>query len=722
MSNMRAFPIAATKDHHRKDFSRPDNEVGTTTGMGREDYEHLKSMMGDRGGHRAEESHRVRAPGPMAAMAPNFGLVQTMRRGPGLSAPVAVSSPSAVSPETSPTAAKAAGPAPPETEPGKPPSMVDSASVPALQRVDSAIAGIQQQTGVDLAAAQVALPQKPPAEPPSPEGPATAEEATADKPFEVKTRRQRLYEEKQKQISDFATRKRFVDFCVEFLDTVRGGEFNKCVRILDTIQQVDRVRDPEAPGGRTFFMQTRMLSNNEKSFHTYDDTLFEVVNYVDPRNNFTPLLWACMHDDHRIADLLLTCKANPQVQHPLKKCVIWNRPMCAEVLVRHGADKLQRDETGKIPFDYIGVKKTESIWNKYDKTFFLMSGVVSGACSSPWFCSLCFSGCNTVEQAHKCNSTEDAEGTGSEAGSPQKIQTAGKNSKKKLAAKVFDTATQKAAEKQSFLEDDQTFMRELLKPTEEDYVFLRKKQQENELKPIQLWASSLEETAFVQDLTQPPLFFAITADSSVTLREQPGFEHATSGGNVVKAAPGTMWQQIGIEPVYGEPLCHWVCLSNGMPGVKGWTLWDRRAWHHEATRLGIHTGDKNSSKTLHKEMSLAFVNMTLASAQQSDAWKSVPDLMPIQIFNSMIRKIVQPKSAVPLRARSGPTLADCCIVTGPAFKVGESVLCAGQIVLDGGWVFYQVKRRHYGELNRECNGNGWLCARAKDYVTVVLKA
>lgn len=78
---MKVFPIAVTKDHYRKDFSKPDNEVGTVSGMGRDDFEHLKSMMGDRGGHKAENSHRVRAPGPMAAMAPQFGLVQSMRKG-----------------------------------------------------------------------------------------------------------------------------------------------------------------------------------------------------------------------------------------------------------------------------------------------------------------------------------------------------------------------------------------------------------------------------------------------------------------------------------------------------------------------------------------------------------------------------------------------------------------------------------------------------------------
>eukprot|EP00392_Amoebophrya_sp_AT5.2_P000587 g588.t1 len=359
--------------------------------------------------------------------------------------------------------------------------------------------------------------------------------------------------------------------------------------------------------------------------------------------------------------------------------------MCAEVLIRHGADKLQRDEKGRIPYDYIGMKNSDYIWNA-----------------------------KGTDPAAEKDQGPDDQGGKSKADFVKKTST-----QQKLAAKVFDVETQRAAEKKAFLEDDETFMRELLKPTEEDYVFLRKKQRENELKPVQLWASSLEETCFVQDLAQPPFFFAVTAERAVILKG--GNSPSEFNGQIVKATPGQIWQQIGMEPVYGEPLCHWVQLTNGMPGVKGWTLWDRRKWHHEATRLGIHTGDKNSSKTLHKEMSMAFVNMTLASAQQQDAWKSVADLMPVQIFNSALRRIVQPRSAVPLRARSGPTLADCCIVPGPPFKVGESVLCAGQVVLDGGWVFYQVKRRHYGELSREKPGNGWLCARAKDYVSVVLK-
>ena len=70
-------------------------------------------------------------------------------------------------------------------------------------------------------------------------------------------------------------------------------------------------------------------------------------------NSFTLLQASVTHDNDKLCDLLLLLKANPAVQHPLKKCVIWTRPKCCEVLIRHGADRLLQDEHGKIPFDYL---------------------------------------------------------------------------------------------------------------------------------------------------------------------------------------------------------------------------------------------------------------------------------------------------------------------------------------------------------------------------------
>ncbi|CAD7963142.1 unnamed protein product [Amoebophrya sp. A25] len=651
--------LVQAKDHYRKDFSKPQNEIGSVVGIGQSDYEHLKQIVGDRGGHKAEESHRVRAPAPMAAIAANYGLVPTIRkRSDGDESPSArLLSPKARTPAPqSPTAKSEIGGLLRGDDTTEPPDSPDSPTGKPPGGLAGMLGKAKAAEGGDAAA----VPTTPPLD-------------DGGVPFEIKTRRQRLYEDRLAQISDYAGRKRFIDFCTEFLDVVRSGDFTKSVRMLDTIQQVDRARDESSPGGRTFFQQTRLLNNQEKNYKTYDDALFEVVNYIDPRNQFTALLWACMHDNHRIADLLLTVKADPQVQHPLKKCVIWNRPRCAEVLIRHGADKLQRDEKGKIPFEYLGSKRIQNLG--------LGGSMVTG------------------------NSAKN----------------------KRLEARVFDLASQKAAEKNLFLDDDHVFMKELLKPTEEDFIFMEKKQREAELRPVKLWAGCLEETSFVQDLTEPPHFFVITADKAVDVQN-------STGGRAFKAMPGTIWQQLAIEPVPGEPLQHWIKISNGLhPSsaqlagntnasypTSGWVLWDRRQWHHEATRLGI-SGTGKSSKTLHKEMSMAMVNMNLASAQQSDAWRSVPAMMPIQIFNSTYRKIVTPKGAVPIKARSGPTLANCCIVHGPPYKFGENVLCSGQIVLDGGWVFYQVKTRNYGSIGHEKPGSGWICARAKDYVTVVLK-
>ena len=41
---------------------------------------------------------------------------------------------------------------------------------------------------------------------------------------------------------------------------------------------------------------------------SYDDVVLELVNTIDPRNGYTPLLWSIVHDHSDICDLLLTCK------------------------------------------------------------------------------------------------------------------------------------------------------------------------------------------------------------------------------------------------------------------------------------------------------------------------------------------------------------------------------------------------------------------------------
>merc|ERR1712150_332960 len=109
------------------------------------------------------------------------------------------------------------------------------------------------------------------------------------------------------------------------------------------------------------------------------------------------------------------------------------------------------------------------------------------------------------------------------------------------------------------------------------------------------------------------------------------------------------------------------------------------------------------------------VRSSLALVQDGDCWRKMPVIAPIQVFNSTIRKVVTARSAVPMRARSGPSLSLNCLVSALPYKLGEQVMCCGQIVLDGGWVFYQVKRRYYGNPKIERDAHGWLCTRDKDY-------
>ena len=74
--------------------------------------------------------------------------------------------------------------------------------------------------------------------------------------------------------------------------------------------------------------------------------------------------------------------------------------MCAEVLIRHGADKLQRDEKGRIPYDYIGMKNSDYIWNAKGTYFFpgwfLLTNAFAFVCSFTFF--VC--GCSTFASIH----------------------------------------------------------------------------------------------------------------------------------------------------------------------------------------------------------------------------------------------------------------------------------------------------------------------------------
>ena len=67
------------------------------------------------------------------------------------------------------------------------------------------------------------------------------------------------------------------------------------------------------------FMNTRDTYRTAKNLKSYDDIVLELVNTIDPRNGYTPLLWCVVHDHADICDLLVTCKAHIEVQEPLKR-------------------------------------------------------------------------------------------------------------------------------------------------------------------------------------------------------------------------------------------------------------------------------------------------------------------------------------------------------------------------------------------------------------------
>lgn len=131
--------------------------------------------------------------------------------------------------------------------------------------------------------------------------------------------------------------------------------------------------------------------------------------------------------------------------------------------------------------------------------------------------------------------------------------------------------------REAVLDDDMIFMQEVLKPTEEDFRFLLRKKQQAQIVSVGLWACGLEQISFVQDVTKPPTYFVITSDATQILRK--------STGGVVKAAPGTIWQQIALEEVPGEPQCFWVGCLNSCPVVS----LRPAAWHRGTFRERRHT-------------------------------------------------------------------------------------------------------------------------------------
>ena len=120
-------------------------------------------------------------------------------------------------------------------------------------------------------------------------------------------------------------------------------------------------------------------------------------------------------------------------------------------------------------------------------------------------------------------------------------------------------------------------------------------------------------------------------------------------------------------------------------------------------------------------MGLSLVKSSLAVVQDEDAWGHMPAIAPLQVFDSSVRRTVTARSATPLRARSGPTLSDLAMVSAGSYKIGEQIMTGGIVVIDGGWVFYMVNKRHYGNAELEGVAHGWLCTRARNYATITLK-
>ena len=119
------------------------------------------------------------------------------------------------------------------------------------------------------------------------------------------------------ELSKYAGKKRYAEFCVEFCDQCRLGNLEKVIESLDLMRALDIYarENPSQPntaeGGvrgsinqsildpnrkpQNLFADTRKKTNADRQHVMYDDAVFELVNFVDPRNAFTPLLWSVIY-------------------------------------------------------------------------------------------------------------------------------------------------------------------------------------------------------------------------------------------------------------------------------------------------------------------------------------------------------------------------------------------------------------------------------------------
>lgn len=51
----------------------------------------------------------------------------------------------------------------------------------------------------------------------------------------------------------------------------------------------------------------------------------------------------------------------------------------------------------------------------------------------------------------------------------------------------------------------------------------------------------------------------------------------------------------------------------------------------------------------------------------------------------------------------------------------EAFVSRGKIILDGGWVFYSIKRRYYGKIDEQ-EADGWVCQSTDDLLHLQVRS
>ena len=224
----------------------------------------------------------------------------------------------------------------------------------------------------------------------------------------------------------------------------------------------------------------------------------------------------------QVADLLLTCKANPDIQQPLKKAAQYGRCRMIEVLIRHRANRLATDEDGCLPYEHMLLRR-EKVANS-----------IGGAGTS-------------------CEQVLPVSAKSGKA--PERIAPPGTRLEHRMA-KIIEGEEDKrrngfVTDEDRAWEDDEAFATMILRPTKVDLERMQTVNQErvtlarDKTKQI-FWAQAGlakgEKVHFKQDLCSPPEFFLVTSEDPVVLT-------GANGEPLHRADVGTVWQQVGLEPV-----------------------------------------------------------------------------------------------------------------------------------------------------------------------------